>query len=232
MTEILLAAVTAAWLGILTSISPCPLATNILAISFVGRQVDSPRRVFLAGLLYTCGRALTYVVIGSILVSSLMSAPSVSHLLQKYMNKVLGPVLILVGMFMLELITFSGKGSEMSGSMQKRVERMGLWGAGLLGIVFALSFCPFSATLFFGSLIPVAVKCGSSVLLPLLYGIGTAVPVIVFAVVVALGATAISRMFDTVKRIEWWARRITGVLFVVVGIYYTLVNIYGLKLYP
>ena len=104
MTEFLIGIASAFWLGILTSISPCPLATNIAAISFVGRRVGSPAKVFLAGLLYTAGRTLTYLVLGVLLVSSLLSAPYLSHVLQKYMNKALGPILILVGMVLVELI--------------------------------------------------------------------------------------------------------------------------------
>jgi len=160
--SLLLGALSALWLGILTSISPCPLATNIAAISFIGRRIGRTRVVFFTGLLYTLGRMLTYVVLGTLLVTSVLSIPQVSHLLQKYMNKFLGPILILVGMILLELIRFNIPGSGLSEKMQKRVELLGIWGAGLLGIVFALSFCPISAALFFGSLIPLSVKCGSS----------------------------------------------------------------------
>ncbi|MCP4710680.1 MAG: sulfite exporter TauE/SafE family protein, partial [Planctomycetes bacterium] len=167
----------ALWLGILTSISPCPLATNIAAISFIGRRVNHPRQVFWAGLLYTLGRATTYLVLGMLLVAGLLSAPLVSHFLQKYMIKLLGPVLVVVGMFLLGLINFSASGSGISERMQNRAERWGIWGAALLGFIFALSFCPLSAVLFFGSLLPLAVKYNSGVLLPLAYGIGTALPV-------------------------------------------------------
>ena len=173
MTELLLGVASAFWLGILTSISPCPLATNIAAISFVGRRVESPFKVFLAGLLYTAGRALTYLVLGVLLVFSLLSAPYVSHLLQKYMNKALGPILILVGMVLLELISVSFSGPGVSEKMQKRVEVLGMWGALLLGVIFALSFCPVSAALFFGSLIPLSLRCESGVILPSAYGIAT-----------------------------------------------------------
>ncbi len=227
MTEFLLAVVSAFWLGILTSISPCPLATNIAAISFVGRRVGSPMKVFLAGLFYTAGRTLTYLVLGVLLVSSLLSAPAVSHLLQKYMNKLLGPLLILVGMILLELIQFKFSGSGVSEKMQKRVEAMGIWGALLLGVVFALSFCPVSAALFFGSLIPLALKCESGVILPSAYGVATGLPVLVFAVLIALGAKRVGQAYDKLVVFEKWARRITGVIFISVGIYYCLTQIFG-----
>ncbi|UCE61624.1 MAG: sulfite exporter TauE/SafE family protein, partial [Phycisphaerales bacterium] len=123
--EFLFAIVSAIWLGILTSISPCPLATNIAAISFIGRRVDSPRAAVTTGLLYALGRTLVYVLLGTLLVSSLLSAPTVSHLLQKYMNKLLGPILILVGMLLLGLIQFSTKGSGLGEKVGKRVETWG-----------------------------------------------------------------------------------------------------------
>jgi len=227
MAEYLLAAATALWLGILTSISPCPLATNIAAISFVGRRVEEPGQVIAGGVLYTLGRSVTYVALGAALVFSLLSAPHISNFLQMYMNKVLGPVLIIAGMFLLGLLQFSWGGPGVAAGMERRARRAGLWGAFLLGIGFALSFCPVSAALFFGSLVPLAVRSESAVILPTLYGVGTALPVVVFAFIVALGAHSLGRVFDQVTRVERWARRITGAVFIGVGIYLSLVNIFG-----
>lgn len=226
MSEFLVGTATALWLGVLTSISPCPLATNIAAISFIGRRVDNPRHVLLSGALYTLGRSLTYLLLGILLVSALLSAPYLSHWLQKYMNKILGPILILVGMFLLDLLRFNLSGLGMSNTMRARIERMGLGGAGLLGILFALSFCPVSAALFFGSLIPIAVKSGSGIFLPILYGIGTGLPVLLFATVIALGVGSVGRIFDRITRIEQIARRVTGLVFVGIGIYFSLTYIF------
>ena len=226
MTETLLLAGSAFWLGILTSVSPCPLATNIAAISYVGRNVESPRRVLAGGLLYTIGRVLTYTLLGALLVSSVLSAPSAALMLQKYLNQVLGPVLILVGMLLLELITFGSFGAGLATRLQARADRWGILGALLLGIVFSLSFCPVSAALFFGSLLTLAIKARSGVLLPAVYGIGTGLPVVAFAILVALGARSIGKVFDRVALFEKWARRVTGVVFIGVGIYLTLIYIF------
>jgi len=226
MSGLALAAVSALWFGILTSVSPCPLATNITAISFVGRRTGSPRGILLSGLLYTIGRAIVYVAIAMLLVTSLLSAPTVSVTLQMWMNKLLGPILILVGMVMLGLIRIGVRGKGMSERLQLRVERLGILGALALGMLFALSFCPVSATLFFGSLLPLAVKHGSGILLPLLYGIGTAVPVVVFSVVLAFGARWLGKLFERVTQVERWMRAITGVVFIGVGIYMSLVYVY------
>jgi len=226
MSDLVIAAVSALWFGILTSVSPCPLATNITAISFVGRRTGSPTGVLLSGLLYTLGRAVVYVAIAMLLVTSLLSAPTVSLTLQMWMNKLLGPILILVGMVMLGLIPIRFRGRGMSEQLQQRVERWGLMGALALGVLFALSFCPVSATLFFGSLLPLAVQHESGVLLPLVYGIGTAVPVVVFAVVLAFGARWLGKLFERVTQVERWMRAITGIVFVGVGIYMSLLYVY------
>jgi len=226
MSALGLAALSALWFGILTSISPCPLATNITAISFVGRRTGSPTGVLLSGLLYTLGRALVYTAIGMLLVMSLLSAPTVSMTLQTWMNKLLGPILILVGMVMLGLLRLSFRGRGMSERLQQRVEAWGLIGALALGGLFALSFCPVSATLFFGSLLPLAVKHGSGILLPFIYGIGTAIPVVIFAIVLAFGARWLGKMFERVTQVERVMRILTGLVFIGVGIYMSLVHVY------
>ena len=218
----------AIWLGILTSISPCPLATNIAAISFIGRRIDRPRAAVATGLLYAAGRTVAYTALAALLVSSLLSAPVVSHFLQKYMNKLLGPLLILVGMLLLGLIEFDVKGSGLAARLGKRVETWGIWSGLALGVVFALSFCPGSAALFFASLIPLAIKLESGVILPLLYGVGTALPVVVFATLIAVGAHYMGKLFHRITQFELWARRITGVLFIVLGIYFSLKYIFAL----
>ena len=226
MNEYALAIASAFWLGILTSISPCPLATNIAAISFVGRSVGSPLMVFLAGSLYTAGRALTYGLLGVILVNSILSAPAMSHLLQKYMNLALGPLLILVGMVLLEMITFNLGGGGIGDKLRNRLEKMGFLGAGILGIVFALSFCPTSAALFFGSLIPLALKLESGMTLPTIYGMGTGLPVLLFAVLIAIGAKKVAKAYNSIVAFEQWARKTTGGIFIIVGIYYCLILVF------
>ncbi len=226
MAEILAGLVSALWLGVLTSISPCPLATNIAAISFVGSRVGSPRRVLLAGALYTAGRALAYLALSVLLVSSILAAPSASHFLQKYGHKVLGPLLILVGMVLLELIRLRPAGAAPGGGMSERFARAGIWGALPLGALFALSFCPTSAALFFGSLLPLAVERRSPVALPFAYGVGTALPVVVFAVLLAAGAQSVGKVFERITHLEVWARRVTGVLFIAIGVYFTLAYVF------
>ncbi|HEY5996175.1 MAG TPA: aromatic aminobenezylarsenical efflux permease ArsG family transporter, partial [Candidatus Deferrimicrobiaceae bacterium] len=171
------AAGTALWLGFLTAISPCPLTTNIAAVSFIGRQYSHPARVTLAGLAYVSGRVAAYVALGALLAGGLLSAPAVSTFLQHWMNAVLGPILILVGMLLLGLLAFeAGAGSARGARMKERAAQGGVPGAFVLGVLFALSFCPISGALFLGSLVPLALTHEAPVFFPLLYGIGTGAP--------------------------------------------------------
>jgi cytochrome c biogenesis protein CcdA len=228
MPEWVLGAASAFWFGILTSISPCPLATNITAMSFVGRRVGSPGKVLLAGLLYTVGRALTYLILGALLVGSLLSAPRLSLVLQRTMNKALGPILIVVGVLLLGVIPLRLPSSGLTQRAGERIAKWGPFGALLLGVLFALTFCPVSAAFFFGSLLPLAIEQQSPVLLPALFGIGTAIPVLGFAVAIALGAKSLGKAFGKLTKIERWVRFITGLVFIGVGIYLMLVHIFRL----
>ena len=230
MTEVWLNIGAALWLGILTSISPCPLATNIAAISYVGRKVAKTRWVLLAGLLYTLGRSIAYLAVAVLVTKGLLSIPGVSNFLQKYMNLLIGPIMLAVGLLLLDIWRFSFNSGGMGNRLQMRIDKMGVWGAGLLGIVFALAFCPVSAGLFFGGLIPLAVKSDSSVLMPALYGIGTALPVIGFSLILAFAAHLIGAAFKKMTIIERWVRRITAAVMILVGIYLILRHNVGLNI--
>lgn len=217
---------TATWLGILTSISPCPLASNIAAVSFIGKRVGSTRSVLLSGLFYTIGRMAAYQIIAIIVVTSLMSIPQTASFLQKYINLILGPLLIVVGLFLSGIIGFGvGRGIGVSQKLQDKALSKGLFGAAMLGFIFALSFCPVSAGLFFGSLIPLSIKNSSPFLLPLIFGIGTALPVIGFAFVIAFAVNSVGKIFDKLTKYERVARKITGFIILAIGVYLTLKNL-------
>ncbi len=252
MMTFLLYATAALYLGVLTSISPCPLATNIAAISYIGRKVDKPRLVINAGLLYTVGRCLLYLALAGLLTTMALSIPSASRFLQQYGGIVLGPIFLLLGMFLVGLITISAGGTMMSARMQQRVDAMGIWGALLLGILFAVSFCPTSATWFFGLLaltmgsksgaitvvlqkigitLPAASLPGGVFLLPLIYGIGTALPVIVVAFLLAYSAQSVGKTYNILSKVEWWARMITGWLFILMGAWFILTQVFDVPLH-
>ena len=225
MESFILALASAVWLGILTSISPCPLATNIAAISFISNKISKPSAMLISGMLYIFGRMLTYIVIAIVIVASAATVPKLSLFLQNQMNIIMGPLLIVVGIFLLGAFRFSFGGSKLTETVSVKMAAWGIWGALPMGAVFALSFCPVSAALYFGSLLPLALQHQSSVILPTAYGIGTALPVIAFAVIISLGAHSLGTAFNRLTKFELWARRVTGLVFILAGIYYILSHI-------
>ena len=214
------------WLGILTSVSPCPLASNIAAVAYIAGQNSKPRSTIAAGLAYALGRALSYIAIAGLLSAALLSAASISHLLQKYMNKALGPVLILAAMLLWEMLPIKIGSSGLAEFAKRRLPRSSITGAFVLGALFVVSFCPVSAAIFFGSLVPLTVQNASPLALPLAYGLGSSVPVIVFSVLLAAGANSLSRWFSATAQLEYWARQLTAWVFALVGVYFTLVFIF------
>jgi cytochrome c biogenesis protein CcdA len=217
----LAASLSALWLGVMTSVSPCPLAANVAALSYVGREVGSRRRTLLGGLLYTLGRVLAYAALAAVLVGGLLSVPQAALFLQAHMSRLLGPLLVGVGVVLLEWVRIPGFGSAVYDRTGERLAKAGLVGAVPLGAVLALAFCPVSAGLFFGGLIPLALEHRSSLWLPALYGLGTGLPVVVFAVLVSAGLAWAGRAFHRLQSVELWARRVTAIVVIAVGLYYT-----------
>jgi len=221
--EWLLPLTSALWLGILTSISPCPLASNIAAISYMTREVDRPRQVFLSGLLYSLGRSISYVCLGALIAGSLLSIPDVAFFLQSRVNQILGPILILAGIILLGWIRVNVPGLTLAEKSVSRLKSLGSLGSLLLGVIFALSFCPVSAGLFFGSLIPLSIQQSAPFSLPLAYGVGTGLPVMAFALAMAFGVKGLSNIFRKTSRLASGLRKATGWVFLIVGFYYLLV---------
>ncbi len=217
----------ALWLGILTSISPCPLATNITAISFISYRIAHRRIILLSGIFYTIGRSITYSILGFLIVKAVVNIPLLSNFLQKYINKIFGPFLIIVGMYLLDLLKINLFSIAPSEKLQNKLENAGIAGSFLLGALFALAFCPISAALFFGGLIPLAIKTElEGILLPFFYGIGTGLPVLIFAFLIAISTQYIDKVFHKITKIEVYAKGVTGVIFILAGIYYILAYIF------
>lgn len=216
--SILLAIGAAFGLGVMTSVSPCPMATNIAAIAFLARHSHSKALQLLAGLLYASGRALAYTLVGALITWGLLSAPVLSNVLQKHLGQLMGPLLVLVGMVLSGLLP--GLPSfGVGGHLGKRVADFGLAGSGLLGFLFALAFCPVSAALFFGSLLPLAVRQESTWLLPAVFGAGSALPVLGFGILMTVARQAASRCFLRLQQCDRWLLPATGWLLVAVGVY-------------
>jgi len=222
------AALTALWTGVITSVSPCPLATNLAALTYISGHSGSHRLAVLAhGGLYALGRALAYAVIGFLLVKSLLSAPSFSFFMQKYGGQALSPILVLAGMYMLGMLGRGFAGFNFFDPSKFKV-KAGALSSLFMGVIFALVFCPVSAALYFGVIIPLAARNAAPFSLPLLYGLGTALPVIGTAVALDLGLKRLSAVTGLAGKFERYARPATGWVFVAAGVYLGLRDIFGI----
>jgi cytochrome c-type biogenesis protein len=214
--------VTAFVLGLMTAISPCPLATNISAIGFISRDIENRKRVFLNGLVYTLGRAVSYTALSVILFFG-ASKMHVSMLFQGWGEKLLGPVLILIGLLMLDVIKVKLPGFSSLTNKIGENSKGSYRGTLLLGMVFALAFCPYSGVLYFVMLIPMTISSASGLYLPIVFAFATGLPVILFAWLLAFAVGNIGKTYNRIKIFELWFRRIVSVIFILVGIYYVVI---------
>jgi threonine/homoserine/homoserine lactone efflux protein len=216
--------ITALILGLMTAISPCPLATNITAIGFISRDLENRNRVFFNGLFYTLGRAITYTLIPLIFYFG-ADQFKFSGFFQRYGEKIIGPLLVLIGIFMLDIIRINFPGL---GRLSEKMEKRKSWrfiDALLLGIVFALAFCPYSGVLYFGMLVPLTLSTASGLYLPVIFAIATGIPVIIIAWVLAYTVSGIGGLYNKIKVFELWFRRVIAIVFIIVGVYY-IIRIY------
>lgn len=207
-------------LGILTAISPCPLATNITAIAFISKDIENKKRVFYNGLIYTLGRAISYTTIGVIFFFG-ANQFKIAGFLQKYGERILGPVLIILGLFMLDLIKIKLPfSSNLSDRIGNNAQNGKFWNVLLMGIVFALAFCPYSGVLYFGMLIPMTISSATGLYLPFIFAIGTGLPVIIISYLIAFTVSGVGDFYNKLKTFEFWFRRIVAVVFIGAGVYY------------
>lgn len=220
-------AITAFLLGLLTAISPCPLATNIAAIGFIGKNIESRKVIFRNGLLYTLGRIVAYTVLGAVLIAVLEEGASlfgIQKFIARYGEMIIGPALLLIGLFLLfgdrlSLPSFGFKGNG------ERLVGHGGWGALLLGVLFALAFCPTSGVLYFGMLIPMSATTTAGYLLPVLFAIATALPVLAVAWVLAFSAQRIGEVYGKIQTVQKWLNTIVGILFLAIGVFYCVITL-------
>jgi len=214
---------TALLLGLITAIAPCPMATNIAAVAYVSRNVTDRKYAVITGSLYTLGRMFSYSVLGVLIIVVGLEIPWLSAVIQDVGEQVLGPLLIAVGLLMLfiDRLPFGTGGGRLA-SLGGKVADWGMIGGFLLGVIFALAFCPYSAVLFFGALIPVALKSTGGVALPAVFAIGTGLPVLIFGTLLSLGVAGVANWLNAITRAERIIRIIVAVIFIGVGIYYVV----------
>lgn len=212
---------TAFLLGVLTSISPCPLATNIAAIAYISKDVKQSRSAILNGLVYTLGRVFTYFALGALIILGGINVIDLSLATQGLHGTFLGIILIIVGILLLGIINLNfniGSGG-LTEKLSKKAANFGLLGTFFIGVLFALAFCPYSAILFFGTLIPIGLASKEGIILPLFYGLGTGIPVLVFAGLFYFGSKQINKHLQNVSKLEKILRKFIGIIFTAIGIY-------------
>ena len=209
-------------LGLMTAISPCPLATNITAISFISKDIQNRNRVFLNGLIYTAGRAISYTALGVLFFFG-ANQFKIARLFQGWGERLLGPLLILIGVLMLGVIKINFPG--LAGLTSKAAERSrsGFWGMLILGIVFALTFCPYSGVLYFGMLIPMTISSPAGLILPVIFALATGLPVILFAWLIAYTVNGVGTFYNKIKSFEFWFRKVVAVIFIFAGLYFSVI---------
>lgn len=218
----------ALFLGLITAISPCPMATNIAATAYVSRRATERRYAIITGALYTLGRMVSYSIIGILIIVIGLEIPGVASFLQDWGERILGPLLIVVGIIMLIIDRFSfGLGGGKLAALGEKVANRGMLGGFLLGVIFALAFCPYSAIIFFGVLIPLSLETTGGVTLPAVFAIGTGLPVLVFGILISLGISKVSSWLKAVTRVEKVLRIVVSIIFIGVGIYYVVLWIQG-----
>ena len=221
-TESAFPLVSALALGLMTAISPCPLATNITAVGYISKDLQNKNRVFFNGIAYTLGRILSYTGLAAILFWG-AGRFNLSGFFQMYGEKVIGPLLLVIGLFMSGLIKLNIPGiSGLSGKIIGKGTGS-YWQALLLGVIFALAFCPYSGVLYFGMLIPLTISSNEGLLLPVVFAVATGIPVIIFAWLLAYTVSGVGKLYNRIKSFEIWFRRIIAVLFMGTGIYYIIV---------
>lgn len=212
---------TAFVLGLLTAISPCPLATNIAAIGYIGKNVADRRSAFRKGLLYALGRVAAYTLLGVVLIAIIKQGATmfgIQKLIATWGERILGPALIAIGLLMLvglrlPLPQFGFRGQSDS------LARGGGWGAFFLGVLFAMAFCPTSGMFYFGMLIPMSATATAGYLLPMVFALATALPVLVVAWLLVFSAGQVGHFYGRVKTVERWLTIVVALLFIIVGIY-------------
>jgi len=204
-------------LGLMTAISPCPLATNITAIAYIGKDVDNKKLIFTNGLIYTLGRVVAYSSLGIIIYFG-ASELNISRFFNSYGEKFLGPILIIAGLFMLDIFHFNfGNLNSLSEKLKFNNSKLSSF---LLGLIFALAFCPYSGILYFGMLIPLSISSTSGLILPPVYAIATGLPVIIVAYLLAFTLNGIGGFYNNIRKFEKWFRKITAIIFICIGLYY------------
>jgi len=216
-----IALVASFFIGLMVAISPCPLATNITAIAYISKKINNSKNILITSVVYTLGRMFTYVSLTSLIVYIGVNVQAIFMFLQNYAEKILGPLLVFVGLVMLNFIRLpSFNGSSKLDKIKEKLTEKGYLGSFLLGIIFALAFCPISGVLFFGMLIPLSLKLSDGLLIPSVFAFATGLPVIILSFILAYSVSKIGKVMHKIQIFEKYTRYAAAIVFILIGLYY------------
>lgn len=196
------------------------MATNITAIGFIGKDIGNKNRVFYNGLVYTLGRTFSYTTLAIIIFLG-ADQFRISGIFQQYGEKIIGPLLLIIGVLMLGIFNINFPTFNRITERLQNKKKFSYLNVFLLGLVFALAFCPYSGVLYFGMLIPLTIST-SGLHLPVVYAIATGIPVIIFAWLIAFTISGVGVFYKRIKSFEFWFRKVVAVIFIGIGIYYII----------
>ncbi|MDD2492022.1 MAG: aromatic aminobenezylarsenical efflux permease ArsG family transporter [Bacteroidales bacterium] len=214
---------TAFILGLITSMSPCPLATNITATAWLSRDITNKKAILLNGVMYTLGRMFTYTSLGLLFYFG-ASKFQIAKALQNLGGVWLGVALLIFGILMLDIIKIPGLPGISKRLEGKKIKR-GFLNSFLLGVLFALAFCPYSGVIYFVVLIPMTIAAPSGLFLPPTFAIATGLPVIAVSWLLAYSVTSVGKFYNGIKNFEKWFKRVVASVFIIIGIYYIAINL-------
>ena len=218
---------TAFILGILTAVSPCPMATNITAIGYISKDIENKHSVFKNGIYYTFGRIIVYTLLGFIIIPLLREGTNIygiQKFISKYGELFIGPSLIIIGVFMLISSNLNIPKLGFSFNNSEKIKNKGGFGSLFLGIMFSLAFCPTSGIIYFGMLMPMSASESGGYILPVIFAIATGVPVLIIAWILSYSISRIGSFYQKVSLFQKWLNLIIALLFIIIGIYYLITS--------
>ncbi len=208
-------------LGLLTAIAPCPMTINITAVGFIGRDISHRERIFSNGIFYALGTIFSYTSLALVLYFG-ADQFRVSQFFHRYSEWMIGPLLLLIGVYMIGVFRIDFPAWNRVAKKFENRQSFRAWDSFLLGMVLALAFCPYSGVLYFGMLVPLIVTA-SAPWLSLIFSLAAAVPIILFAWLLAFTVSGVGKVFNSLKAFEFWFRKVVAALFICIGIYYIVV---------
>lgn len=226
MSPLFAGVLTSIALGALTIFHPCPLATNIAAVSFLCTWKERHRDKLLTGSLFVLGEITTLAALGSFISLSVVNIPSAANFFQDYILQLFGPIFILSGMMLLGILLPRQRILKIPEKLLKLGSKIGRLGGLFLGVLVALTFCPMSAAIFFGVLVPLSVSNDAVVLYPLFYGVGASLPLMIIAILVSRSTAILDRYFLMKKPAEKILRKMAGTVMILLGVFLSLRHIF------